>query len=126
MAQLGKFETILTGKHRLFARYREAFDNLEAVQLVETPTHVNSNYWFINILVDDPEALRAYLEERDIGTRRYFYPLHRQPCYQDIADRDCPNSVWLYERGLSLPSSPRLTDADISRVCDGVRGFFAT
>lgn len=124
VAQLGKFDAIMAAKRRLFEGYRAAFADLDAVRLVAVPEWVTSNYWFVNILVDDPEDLGRHLQERGVGTRRYFYPLHLQPCYSDLRARPCPNSVWLYEHGLSLPSGPRLTESEIDRVCEQVRGYF--
>lgn len=124
VAQLRKFHQIMAGKQRVFDRYRANLGHLQAVTLVVPPPHVRSNYWFNNILVADPTALGSYLQEQGIGSRRYFYPLHLQPCYADLGAAPCPNSLWLYEHGLSLPSAPRLGDDDIDYVCDHVRHFF--
>ncbi|MEW6037069.1 MAG: DegT/DnrJ/EryC1/StrS family aminotransferase [Pseudomonadota bacterium] len=124
VAQLRKFDQIMAGKQRVFARYHANLDDLDVVTLVAPPPHVRSNYWFTNILVPDPAALGAYLQEQGIGNRRYFYPLHLQPCYADLGAAPCRNSLWLYEHGLSLPSGSRLSDDDIDHVCEHVRRFF--
>jgi perosamine synthetase len=124
VAQLRKFDRIMAGKQRVFERYRVQLSDLPAVTLVVPPPYVESNYWFNNILVDDPAALGEYLLEKGIGSRRYFYPLHLQPCYAELGAAPCPNSLWLYEHGLSLPSGPRLSDDDIDYVCEHVRSFF--
>jgi perosamine synthetase len=114
----------MAGKRRIFERYRKNLVDMRAVRLVVPPPHVQSNYWFNNILVADPAALGSYLKDQGIGTRRFFYPLHLQPCYASLVAASCPNSLWLYEHGLSLPSSPQLPDEDIDLVCDHVRRFF--
>lgn len=125
VAQLGKFDRIIAAKRRVHERYRQAFEGANGITFVDPPEHVDSNHWFNNILVGNPEALCAYLHEQGVGSRRYFYPLHLQPCYADLKSRPCPNSLWLYEHGLSLPSSPLLGDDDIDRVCERVLGFTA-
>ena len=123
VAQLRKFSRIMEGKNHVFDRYREAFEGQEGITIVTPPPEVRSNHWFINILVDDPTELSDHLETKQIGSRRYFYPLSLQPCYEHLPTQTCSNSVWLYEHGLSLPSGPRLTDADIDHVIEHVLEF---
>lgn len=123
VAQLRKFDRIMEGKRRVFQRYVSNLGNMDALTLVKPPSHVSSNYWFTNILVPDPDALGDYLTGHGIGSRRYFYPLHLQPCYSDLAAPSCPNSVSLYEHGLSLPSGPQLSDDEVDYVSDHVRSF---
>ncbi|UCE59746.1 MAG: DegT/DnrJ/EryC1/StrS family aminotransferase [Phycisphaerales bacterium] len=82
-----------------------------------------------NILVDDPEGLSAYLRERDIATRRFFYPLHLQPSLtpENCVVRSKPIiSIRLFESGLMLPSGLNLTEHQISRVCRTIEEFQTT
>jgi perosamine synthetase len=124
VAQLRKLGQIMSGKQRVYDRYRANLADMSGVHMVTVPPHVRSNHWFINILVPEPEALAMYLQEAGIGSRRYFYPLHLQPCYRSLEAAPCPNSLWLYEHGLSLPSGSRLSDDDIDHVCEHVERFF--
>ena len=90
---------------------------------MEVPDDVKSNHWFINILVEDPESLEGKLRKANIGSRRFFYPLHRQPCFvKDVenSSRSYPISDWLFDHGLSLPSSVILTDEELSYVTSTV------
>lgn len=123
VAQLRKFGTIMQGKRRVFEQYRKAFEGANGVTFMEPPANVVSNYWFMNVLVDDPAGLSAHLEKNGIGSRRFFYPLYAQPCNQDLQEPVQPNSQWLYEHGLSLPSGARLPEADVERVCQIVLDF---
>lgn len=124
VAQLRKFEKIMEGKARLMKRYQAHLSGIDLVEVMAPADTVKSNYWFINILVPDPASLSEFLEMKKIGTRRFFYPLHMQPCYSSEAHSVCPNSRALYESGLSLPSSPLLEDDDIERVCNSIREYF--
>ncbi len=124
VAQLSKYEEMLNRKRKNFSQYKEKLAHLKDVQVMDVPEYVDSNYWFINILVEDPQALSDYLEEHGVGSRRFFYPLHLQPCYADMESATCENSLWLYSHGLSLPSSPLLTNEDISRVCQLICGYY--
>jgi perosamine synthetase len=123
VAQFRKFDAIMHGKRRVFERYWRALDGTNGVTVVTPPPEVVSNYWFINILVENPAAMEEYLNEKGIGSRRFFHPLHLQPCNRDLPRSIHRNSVWLYEHGLSLPSSARLSDEDVDYVCNCVRAF---
>ena len=121
VSQLKKFKKIMAGKRRVFDRYVRNLNGKSGIEVVVPPAHVESNYWFINVLVDDPSNLEESLTASQIGSRRYFYPLHLQPCNSDLkTTKRFPNSSWLYQHGLSLPSGPLLTDDEIDRVCDVV------
>ena len=71
------------------------------------------------------------MRAQNIQTRRFFYPLHLQPCYADgktvrFANQDFRISESTYERGISLPSSYRLTAEEQSYVIEQIRAFYAS
>lgn len=81
----------------------------------------------VNILVPDPERLMKYLQSKDIGTRRVFYPLHKQPCFNSDNSRsvaNLTNADKIFAGGLSLPSGLSLSDEQIKYVCEAVRQFY--
>lgn len=125
VAQMGKLDEILASKRETFAHYQEGLSGIEGLQVMDVPENIRSNYWFSNILVDDPQALSDGLRQVGIETRRFFYPLHKQPCYAGDYPQDFPASDWLYEHGLSLPSGATLTESQRKEVCQAVRGFFS-
>ena len=108
---------------RLYAEYLEGVEGIEFPPANGRGTRVPFR---ANILTDDPEALGRYLEARDIGVRRFFYPLHKQPCFNasnSRAKEPLENAEKIFLRGLSLPSSLSLNPNQIRRVCDGIRSF---
>ena len=120
MGQLTKVDKIRASKQRNFDVYRQALEDIDDITLIEFAPTIESNYWFNNVLVADPEELRSWLAASDIETRRLFYPLHRQPCFADRAQHGhrYENTDRLYDQGLSLPSGATLTDAELDRVVD--------
>lgn len=126
VAQLEKFDDTISAKSRNFHLYARFLSDCKEVKLITPPDHVESNYWFNNILVKDPAALGEYLHAKGIGTRRFFYPLHLQPCYAHMPTNFCPNSLELYQRGLSLPSGVLLDETQIEYVCQQIKQFFVT
>lgn len=125
VAQLDRFDEIMRRKRANYDYYLKHLAGTAGVRVMELPADVESNYWFVNILVPDPEALAAYLHDKGIGTRRFFYPMTRQPCYDGSATGKFDTARSLYESGLSLPSSVTLTDEDRARVCAEIRSYYA-
>lgn len=81
----------------------------------------------VNILTDDPEGLSRFLEKQGVGVRRFFYPLHRQPCFtrENSSVRDTlKNADYIFERGVSLPSGVGLKEEEIEFVCGEIKRFF--
>lgn len=126
VAQIKKINTILAAKRANFEYYSKHLNKIKGLQVVKIPENVQSNYWFVNILVNEPDKLVEHLHQAGIGVRRYFYPLHRQPCYSDVqsTDSNFPVSDWLYSQGISLPSGPQLNEEQLKVICQAVRAFF--
>ena len=64
------------------------------------------------------------LRERGIGTSVHFIPLHLHPYYREAfgytAD-DFPRASHIYQRIISLPIYPKMTEADVGQVVTAVR-----
>jgi perosamine synthetase len=123
VAQLRKMDRIFARKDFIYNYYCQRLENVSGVNIIKVPNHIRSNHWFINVLVDNPEQFGEELKKRKIGTRRFFYPLHLQPCYEgdtENQEREYPNTMFLYEHGISLPSSVIITDDELEYVCDSI------
>lgn len=123
VAQLRKMDRIFARKDFIYNYYCERLESVEGIKVMKVPSHVRSNHWFINVQVEDPERFGNLLKERKIGTRRFFYPLHLQPCYEgdvENREREYPNTNWLYDHGISLPSSVILKDEELEYICDTI------
>ena len=71
------------------------------------------------------EELKAQLESKNIFCGiLYPVPVHRQPAYHNAA-LHLPQAEQACAEVLSLPLHPGLTVADVLRVSDAVREFFA-
>lgn len=131
ISQMKKLPLILKKKAEIWNNYYEAFKNVPEIFMYRTPENISPVYWFTNIEVDDAEALENFLKSAKIGSRRFFYPLHMQPCYQlreaqALSDSDAfSNSSAVYKRGLSLPSSYSLNPEQQNYVISKVLEFFA-
>jgi perosamine synthetase len=126
VAQLKKLDFIIRKKHENEKMYAELLKGYP----VEFPRDLKRGSrvpFRVNILVEDPERLGEYLGDCEVGTRRFFYPLHTQPCFDQKNSGFAiqpTNSTAVFERGLSLPSSVGLKSEEIEYVCQCIRQFY--
>jgi perosamine synthetase len=121
--QLKKLEWRVQRKKEMFKLYRDLLQGIARISFVNTDLE-NTTPWFIDIFVEEMRSqLAKFLEEKQIGTRPFYPAIHTQPPYAN-AERKFENSEWIAQRGLWLPSSSFLTDADIEYVCESIRLFF--
>jgi dTDP-3-amino-3,4,6-trideoxy-alpha-D-glucose transaminase len=120
--KLRRLEQWNNRRRTIAAKYREAFRELSMGMQAETGT---SNYHLFVITCPERSKLRAHLEELNIPTMvHYPIALHRQRAFAEFQPAHCPNADVLCSRVLSLPMHPFLTDVEVDKVIDGVRGFF--
>jgi perosamine synthetase len=63
------------------------------------------------------------LKKEGIGTSVHFIPLHLHPYYRDnygYLQKDFPVASAVFERIISLPIYPKMTEADIRRIIEVV------
>lgn len=129
VAQMKKMPLIVEKKRAIHGRYVQELGGLANFAPVFIDPRCEPVFWFTSFLCDDPEALSRSLRERNIQTRRFFYPLHLQPCYQDRMhirniDADFSVSESIYGKGVSLPSSYNLTSQEQTFVIEEIRRFY--
>jgi dTDP-4-amino-4,6-dideoxygalactose transaminase len=133
--QLRRLEGFHQRRAAVARAYSEAFAGVAALEVpTERPDVVSS--WHLYVLRLRPEHLRidrnAFIEalkERNIGTSVHYRPLHMMSYYANkygYAEADFPVSRDAFERMISIPLHPRLTDDDVADVIDAVLGLVET
>jgi dTDP-4-amino-4,6-dideoxygalactose transaminase len=127
--QLRKLDRFHQRRLEIVEAYGQAFGAEEALEPPVKRAHVD-HAWHLYVLRLRPELLRIgrdrFIDEltrRNIGTSVHFIPLHVHPYYRDkygYAPTDFPVAFSNFERLLSLPLHPGLTDQDVSDVIDAV------
>jgi dTDP-4-amino-4,6-dideoxygalactose transaminase len=88
------------------------------------PGHVYHQYV---VRSDARDALRAHLSSEGIGSEIYYpVPLHLQPCFAELGQREgsLPVSERAAREVLALPIYPELTESQIDRVVEAVVRFY--
>jgi perosamine synthetase len=130
ISQMKKMPAIVSKKREIRERYVEGLRDLSEFRPVYIDPRCEPVFWFTSFLCEDPTTLSAFLREQNIQTRRFFYPLHLQPCYADRkvvrgSDGDFSTSEAIYRHGISLPSSYSLGLEEQSFVIEQIRRFYA-
>lgn len=132
--QLARVEPSWQRRKAIWRRYDEAFAGLP-LGLPATPAPGTRHaYHLYTVMVDKACAGMARDEFLDamtaqgIGTGVHYLSLPEHPVYQErfgwTPDR-WPNAMRLGRQTVSLPISPKLTDADVERVIAAVRDVLA-
>lgn len=132
-AQLEKLSEHIEKKRMIGSKYQAAFQNIEDISLpVPSKDYADNIYWVFGIVIGDSyhfnaEQVMKRLAQEGIGTRSFFWPIHKQPVYIKegmFKDVTCPNAEKIAEKGFYLPSGLGITDDEINYVIDKVTKVF--
>ena len=136
LVQLERAEPMRVERERVARRYEAAFAAAGLGDLVELPAMPRTNEihaWHlfpIRLHLDRVKVTRAeaidHLAESGIGTSVHFIPLHLHPYYRrtyGYAPDDLPVANAQFEREISLPIYPDLSDDDVDYVVDRLAGI---
>jgi UDP-4-amino-4,6-dideoxy-N-acetyl-beta-L-altrosamine transaminase len=129
LSQIAKLDRFIERKRALADHYDKALAKLAPrLKLVPGQAGDDPALHLYVVLLDFPAIGRsrseamAFLRERGIGTQVHYLPVHRQPYYRQLyGDLHLPGADAYYERALSIPLYPDMTEADADRVIDGLR-----
>lgn len=131
LSQLARLESMALRRTALADRYDELLADLPVVKPVRLPDRRSS--WHLYVI--ELESRRAGASRRGevfaalraagIGVNVHYIPIHLQPCYERLGFRrgDFPAAERYYERAISLPLFPAMTDEEQARVVDLLRGL---
>ncbi len=131
-AQLERRDQLIARRRRIFQLYDEVLRDVPGVGRQPTAPWADPAPWLYCVTVDaaafgrDRDALAAALAERGIETRPFFIPLHGLPPFREGARARgdaCPWTEALGATGLNLPTFSTMTDEQVARVADAVRGL---
>ena len=107
--------------------YRDAFSDLEGLELMPQATWGQHTNWLSVFTVDTEslgvsrDRLIAALAAEDIEARPVWKPMHTQVLFANAERVGGSVAEDCFARGLCLPSSTFLTDGDLSRIAGVVR-----
>jgi len=130
LQQLKKCHAFAAARRRIAEAYNDGFADLAEIQTPVCRAGVQ-HAWHLYVIqieldrltIDRREFIEA-LRQRNIGASVHFIPLHLHPYYRrtfDYRPEDCANAAAVYERIVSLPIYPGMSDDDVADVIVAVR-----
>jgi perosamine synthetase len=126
LQQLQKLESWVYRRRAIAATYDESLANCPRLSRLSVAANVGHAYHLYVVAWPCGERDEVFrrLREQGIGVNVHYVPVHLHPFYRErFGTRAgmCPHAEAAYERILSLPIYPRMTDADTDDVIAAVR-----
>lgn len=131
-SQLGKLDAFRDRRAAIIARYRAALAGLNWLELPHDAGDQRVCYHLFVVRIDygaigkTRAEVMAALRAAGVGTQVHYIPVHTQPWYGETYGYragDQPAAEAYYDRCLSLPLYPAMTDADVDTVAAAVRAL---
>ena len=128
LAQMDRLGKWLSRRREIAARYTEAFAQMPEVDVPRVLAGSNPA-WHLYVIELNLEQLRvkrkeifAALRAENIGVNVHYIPVYWHPHYQQLGYEKglCPVAESAYERLISLPMFPAMTDEDVDNVIEAV------
>lgn len=129
LRQLDRLDALSVRRSTIVERYTRAFEDVEELQIpvaragTEPSWHIFALRLNLDRLRIDRDQFIRELKKRKIETSVHFIPVHVQPYYRrryDYKPESFPIAFREYQRLISLPLNPRLTDDDVEDVIAAV------
>lgn len=133
LAQVEQIEKIVKKKKFIGNRYNELLKNIPYINLpIQKTSYCENLYWVYAITLKDnykkdAKDIMNELAKFKIGTRPFFYPMHKQPIFNKMGffkNTFLPNSEKLYKKGFYIPSGLGLSNENINNVSKALHKIF--
>jgi len=130
--QLRRADEMREGRERIAREYEERFANVEALELPPFPEdRIHAWHLFpVKLRLDHLEIDRngfiAELKEAGVGCSVHWRPLHLHPYYAETfgwRPEHLPVASEVWERIVTLPLFPTMTDSELEHVVAVVKGL---
>ena len=122
--QMSRLDELLNKRELVANWYSERLKKVLGVEIPQVVPETTRMSWFVYVIRFAPEIDRdrvaRELKERGIPARPYFIPIHLQPYMVErfgFKTGDFPVTEDLGQRGLALPFSSVMTQAEVEMVC---------
>ena len=133
LCNLKYFEENRLKRQKIYKTYEEGLSNIDGIKMLKAYRNdVLQNYSYCPVFFDKEilgksrDDLYEYLANKNIYTRKYFYPLTSDyKCYRESRySGDTPVATKMAQQVLTLPIYPELKLDDVLYICELIRGFF--
>lgn len=128
-SQMKKLSRFVSRRREIADRYLHELEGIAHLRLPRASTLASSAWHLFCLHIDfrllkrsRGEVMEA-LSKRGVGTQVHYYPVSMQPYYADRyghTTAQFPGATGHYDRALSIPIFPAMTDAEVDQVISAV------
>lgn len=132
--QLRVLEDRIAKKKEIFETYKEAFKEIEDIEMMPVCEYGEPNYWLTTITLNENSKVKPLdiilaLEKENIESRPIWKPMHIQPYYKEYDfyshnEDEISVSEDIFNRGVCLPSDTKMTKEEQERVIKIIKELF--
>lgn len=124
ISQLGKIDAFIKRRRELAEKYNEYLSQIDGVITPYEADYSNSS-WHLYVIQIELEKFKVgrkeifeALKAENIGVNVHYIPVYYHPYYQKLGYRKglCPNAERVYERIITLPLFPGMSEKDLQDV----------
>ena len=119
IAQLKRIKDTIKQKKDVRNRYKSLLSSSSDIRLFEPEAVSSYNPHRVIVFVENAKDIITKLNNKGIGARSMFHPMHLQPIYK--TDGDFPNTESIFAQGICLPSAPNLTEEDTRNIVNAIK-----
>lgn len=120
LAQLEQLEHFIQIKTENYEKYKEAFQNVKGLKLLDVREGIRSNRWFYALLCKDytknRDEMIQYLSENKVQSRPVWGLISEQVPYQNDRSYMIEQAHYYWKYIVNIPCSTNLSDEDVQRV----------
>ncbi|SUY32567.1 spore coat polysaccharide biosynthesis protein [Clostridium perfringens] len=132
--QLRVLEDRIAKKKEIFETYKEAFKDIEDIEMMPVCEYGEPNYWLTTITLNENSKVKPLdiilaLEKENIESRPIWKPMHIQPYYKEYDfyshnEDEISVSEDIFNRGVCLPSDTKMTKEEQERIIKIIKELF--
>lgn len=128
ISQLNKLDKFLERRREIAEKYNNYLKDIDGIILPYQEEYTKSS-WHLYIIQLELEKIKVgrreifeALQAENIGVNVHYIPVYYHPYYQKIGYSKglCLNAEKLYERIITIPLYPRMTDKDVEDVVNAI------
>ncbi|RMD90755.1 MAG: UDP-4-amino-4,6-dideoxy-N-acetyl-beta-L-altrosamine transaminase [Calditrichaeota bacterium] len=125
ISQLKHLPQWIERRNEIAERYNKFFARVPYLEPLKTKSGVLNAYHLYVVKLNleqlkiSREMVYREMKNRGLAVNVHYIPVHLQPYYREHFDTGpglCPRAEWVYERILSLPVSPAMTNEQVDLV----------
>jgi dTDP-4-amino-4,6-dideoxygalactose transaminase len=125
--QLRVLDERVKKKNYIYKYYKQELRGLDGVEFMPNNEWNKPNFWLSSMTLSGnvrPIDIMEALEKENIESRPIWKPMHKQPFFEmyDFVGTDVAEK--LFENGVCLPADTKMTDDDLGRVVEIIKGLW--